>query len=269
MKRTPAVAGQFYPGSSAALSQTIQHLSPHPSCDNKQKAKAIVSPHAGYIYSGGVAAETFDRVKIPENVIVIGPNHHGAGAKLAVYPSGSWELPFGEVPINENIGAELATGSIFAQDTVAHMREHSLEVQVPFIQHCSSGPTSIVPICVSYISYDDCQKAGEKLAQVIAEHDGDILMVASTDMSHYESRQEATRKDNMAIKHMLDFDPAGLYQTVIGNRISMCGVIPTTITLIAAKQLGATSVELVRYTDSGEASGNTSQVVGYAGLVVN
>ena len=267
MKREPAVAGQFYPGDEKTLRQTIADLAPAPP-EAKQQAIAVVSPHAGYVYSGAVAAETIGRVIIPETVIILGPNHHGAGARLAVMTAGSWQMPFGEVAIDSELAAAICESSIFTPDHLAHLQEHSLEVQVPFLQHF--GPDiSIVPICVSHISYDDCEKAGKALALAIKSYNRPVLIVASTDMTHYESREAASRKDHMAMEHLTALDPEGLYNTVVSNRISMCGIIPTTITLIAAKLLGAAAAELVRYTDSGETSGDTRQVVGYAGFIIS
>lgn len=268
MIRTPAVAGQFYPGSSATLRQTISELTPQTS-EDKQNAIVAVSPHAGYIYSGGVAAATFARIHIPDDIIVLGPNHHGAGEKLAVMDNGVWDLPFGSVPINEVLaGTILNLSDLFKADTHAHLPEHSLEVQVPFLQYHNADIT-IVPICISYISFKDCQRAGEDLADAIKEYHKPVLIVASTDMTHYESRKSATQKDAMAMEHIDKLDPKALYSTVVDNRISMCGIMPTTIALVAANRLGATKAELVRYTDSGETSGDTAHVVGYAGFIIS
>jgi len=268
MVRYPAVASQFYPGDEATLRRTLQAMVPEGS-SKRQKALAVVSPHAGYIYSGSVAGLTFSRVAIPTTCIVLGPNHHGRGAEAALMSTGTWRMPLGDVPINEKVAASiLANSTVVRQDNAAHEHEHSLEVQVPFLQYLQSQLT-IVPLCLSYLSYDDCKEIGSALARTVSEFEEKILLVASTDMSHYESRESASRKDKMALDRILDLDPEGLYNTVLGNRISMCGIIPTTVTLIAALRLGCQKAELVRYTDSGEASGDTRQVVGYAGLVLS
>jgi len=266
MVRHPAVASQFYPGDSNTLRRTLETLIPSVP---KQKALAVVSPHAGYIYSGSVAGRTFAHVDIPKTCIICGPNHRGHGAGAAVMASGTWRMPLGDVPISQEVARSvLANSRVMAEDDAAHQYEHSLEVQVPFLQYLQAD-LSIVPICLSYLSYEDCKEIGSALAKTVSEFEEKILLVASTDMSHYESREAASRKDKMALDRILDLDPEGLYNTVIGNRISMCGIIPTTVILIAALKLGCQKAELVRYTDSGEESGDTSQVVGYAGLILS
>jgi AmmeMemoRadiSam system protein B len=269
MIRSPAVAGQFYPGSESALVKTLDTLIPDIQAEKKKEALAVVSPHAGYIYSGGVAGETIGRIKVPENVIILGPNHTGYGASVALMDQGAWDMPMGEVPINEKLASEIKNCVEQVQvDEVAHRFEHSLEVQVPFLQHLQKN-LKIAPIVVSHISYDTCVSVGEGLAEAIKSFNRPVLIVASTDMSHYESRQSASSKDSLALDRIKALDPKGLYQTVVGNRISMCGVMPTTVALAAALALGAQNAELVRYTDSGETSGDTSKVVGYAGLVIS
>ena len=171
--------------------------------------------------------------------------------------------------MNRQLAADILQGSAsIVEDEEAHLLEHSLEVQVPLLQQVQPG-LRIVPLVVSQISFSQCRKVAQELATAIRKYEQPVLMVASTDMSHYESRQQAAQKDKLAIERILALDPQGLYATVIGQRITMCGVIPTTIALLAALELGATRVELVRYTDSGEASGDTRQVVGYAGLIIS
>ena len=268
MLRSPAVAGQFYPGNEASLVKTLNDLIPDIQPEEKKEALAVISPHAGYIYSGGVAGETIGRVKVPENVIILGPNHTGYGATVALMDQGAWDMPMGEVPVNEELAAEIAGSSSQIQvDEVAHRFEHSLEVQVPFLQHMQKNLT-IAPLVVSHVSYQTCVSVGNGLAEAIKKYGKPVLIVASTDMTHYESRESASSKDSMALERIKALDPEGLYNTVVGNRISMCGIMPTTVTLIAALALGAKKAELIRYTDSGEASGDTSKVVGYAGLVI-
>jgi hypothetical protein len=182
--------------------------------------------------------------------------------------SGKWLMPFGMVPIESNIAALLlAESNLLHADATAHTFEHSLEVQVPFLQYYRE--LSIVPICLSQLTFDECLEIGKAIAAVVSREHAKPLLVASTDMSHYETRESASRKDSLAIECIKKLDPKGLYNTVIHNRISMCGFIPTTVTLIAANELGAKSAELIRYTDSGEVSGDTSQVVGYAGFIIS
>jgi len=269
MIRSPAVAGQFYPGSEAALLKTLNTLVPDIQPEKRKQALAVISPHAGYIYSGGVAGETIGSVKVPENVVILGPNHTGYGAPVSLMVQGSWDMPMGEVPINVELATQIAENTPQIEiDDVAHRFEHSLEVQVPFLQYMQKNLT-IAPIVVSHVSYATCVAAGQGLAAAIKSYNKPVLIVASTDMTHYESRQSASAKDALALECIKALDPEGLYNTVVGKRISMCGIMPTTVTLVAALALGAQEAELIRYTDSGERSGDTSHVVGYAGLVIS
>ncbi len=264
--RWPAVADRFYPANPQILANDIQKMTPTGS--SPQKAFAVVAPHAGYIYSGAVAAESFARVHIPETVIILGPNHHGQGAPIAISTQ-PWQMPLGQVPIDTSIAtALLAACPHIVADEVAHRCEHSLEVQVPFLQMRQPN-LAIVPIVISHISLPLCLEVGAAIATVIANAGKDILIVASSDMTHYEPRAAANKKDHYALKKLADMDPAILYHSVLDYNISMCGIIPVTIALIAAKALGATTTELVRYSDSGMISGDSSQVVGYAGVIIS
>lgn len=268
MTREPAVADRFYPGDPEHLRASMRMLVPAVAEEEKKRALAVVMPHAGYVYSGATAGATISRVRVPETVLILGPNHHGRGAALALGTE-DWRMPLGTVPIDRELAtALLRHSSSVVADSTAHLLEHSLEVQVPFLQQVQHG-LCIVPLVVSHVSYDLCQTVARELAAAIRAHPQPVLIVASTDMSHYESRQQASRKDKKAIERILALDPEGLYATVIGNRISMCGVVPTTIALLTALALGATQAELVRYTDSGEVSGDIDQVVGYAGLIIS
>ncbi|WP_319589121.1 AmmeMemoRadiSam system protein B [uncultured Desulfobulbus sp.] len=268
MTRTPAVADRFYPGNPEQLRSAMDILVPEVAEDVKKQAMAVVLPHAGYVYSGATAGATISQIRVPETVLIMGPNHHGRGAALALGTE-DWRMPMGVVPVDHHLAASiLQQSSAIVEDQEAHLFEHSLEVQVPFLQQVQQQ-LRIVPMVVSHIPYALCLTVAHDLAAAIRTHRQPVLIVASTDMSHYESRQQATQKDSLAIERILALDPQGLYATVLGNRISMCGAIPTTIALLTALELGATQAELVRYTDSGEASGDTSQVVGYAGLIIS
>jgi len=269
MLRSPAVAGQFYPGSEASLIKSLNALIPEIAPDELQDALAVISPHAGYVYSGSVAGETIGRVHVPENVIILGPNHTGHGVAVALMAEGAWDMPLGEVPINKELAAQITQNCHDVEiDEAAHRFEHSLEVQVPFLQYMQKH-LSIAPVVVSHVSYETCAAVGKGLAAAIKQYGKPVLIVASTDMTHYESRRAASAKDSLALERIKALDPEGLYNTVLGNRISMCGIMPTTVALTAALALGAQRAELIRYTDSGETSGDTSHVVGYAGLVIS
>ena len=266
MVRYPAVAGQFYPGTAEELRLFLDSF-----CRRelpKVKAKAVVVPHAGYIYSGKVAGETYSRVEIPSDCVVMGPNHTGLGKPASVFPEGVWITPLGEVPVNREITSELVQRYPYEPDPTAHIYEHSLEVQVPFLQHCSGyrEDLSIVPVVFQHLSYPDCVAAGEALAEVLKGRDS--LIVISTDFSHYVSQQTAEKLDSLAVEAILNLDPEELYRRVHGYNISMCGVIPATVGIIASKLLGAKGAELVMYRTSGDVTGDYTQVVGYAGIII-
>ena len=266
MIREPAVAHQFYPGDPSSLQAALAALIP--TIAEKKKALAVIAPHAGYVYSGAVAGETFAAVRIPRDILVMGPNHHGYGAPAALMRKGSWQMPLGPVPLNGELAdLLLAESESVEEDELAHRLEHSLEVQIPFLQYLRPDIT-LTPLVLSRLPYAACREIGLALARAIRRYDREVLMVASSDMSHYESRQSATAKDRLALEQVLALNPEGLYRTVGEKRISMCGVIPATVALIAALELGAGRAELVRYTDSGETSGDLGQVVGYAGCLI-
>ncbi len=267
MERKPAVAGQFYPADAESLRHTIKALLPKQTA-TKKGVIAAISPHAGYIYSGGVAAETLGQIDLPADIIIMGPNHHGHGTEAAVMAGGTWQMPMGPVEINQQLALDIiARSSIFTNDTAAHGPEHSLEVQIPFLQYLNAD-IKIIPICLSYISLEKCQTAAKAVAAAIKAWPRPVTIIASSDMTHYESREIASRKDHLALNCIERLDARALYRTVIEEHITMCGFIPATIALLTANLLGANHAELVRYSDSGEANGNTSQVVGYAGLLI-
>ena len=269
MIREPSVAGRFYPGSSDSLLKNVTDLLTPYSSQEKRKALAVISPHAGYVYSGDLAAEVLSSVVIPETVIILGLNHHGRGKRAAVSDADSWNMVLADIDIDQTFCELLAQpGAIFERDDIAHQYEHSVEVQIPFL-FALQPKLKIVPIVLSHLSYEDCRKAADDLINAIQRYARDVLIVSSTDMSHYESRQSASQKDALALDRIVALDPEGLYNVVHQHRISMCGVVPTTVSLLAAKKLGASSGELIRYTDSGEVSGDTEQVVGYGGLVIS
>jgi AmmeMemoRadiSam system protein B len=267
MIRQPAVADRFYPGNPTQLSEQISTLLPPKDSHLKRKALAAISPHAGYMYSGSVAAETLSAIEIPRTVLILGLNHHGQGAPVALSLA-TWQMPMGDVSVNRPVAEMLLdANSPIVHDELAHRHEHSVEVQIPFLQALQPD-LSIIPIVLSHVSYPMCEEIAATIAGVINTVTEDILIVASSDMTHYESREAATVKDIQVLKLIEQLNPRGVYDIVHSKRISMCGIIPVTVALIAAKSLGATTAEVIRYTDSGEVSGDTSQVVGYAGVVI-
>jgi AmmeMemoRadiSam system protein B len=259
----------FYPGEKSRLEEQLSAFIKR--VPNPRRVLAAISPHAGYMYSGGVAGAVFSEISVPETVMILGPNHRGLGAPVALTASGAWEMPLGPVPINEELAECIMKTSSSAvrieDDAHAHSMEHSIEVQVPFLQYVKPA-VSIVPIGLSHLSFDACREIGQALVQGIQDYGKEVLLVASTDMTHYESQKAAEEKDKLAIDRILALDPEGLHETVARHGISMCGVIPTTIVLEACKAMGAEKAELIRYATSGDVTGDYAQVVGYAGFVV-
>jgi AmmeMemoRadiSam system protein B len=228
----------------------------------------VVSPHAGYIYSGDVAGAVLSSIEIPERVIVISPNHTGMGDPAAIMVEGQWQLPTGPIPIDSDLALDLTKEcSELHNDYKAHLMEHSLEVQLPFLQ-CLQPRLKMVPITVSHVRFDICEKIGNAIADVIKKTGEKILIVASSDMTHYEPQEVVKKKDKMAIDKVIALDPKGLLDTCATEKITMCGVVPTAIMLVAAKKLGARKGELVKYATSGDVNKEYSAVVGYAGIIV-
>lgn len=266
MRRSPAVAGQFYPRRASELSQQVEQYIDRNA--KKEKVIAAVSPHAGLIYSGAVAGAIYSIIDFPQTFILIGPNHKGVGAQISLMESGEWEIPTGVLRIDEEISRRIATGvNIVTKDIKAHMFEHSLELQLPFIVYFSKE-SKIVPIVMISASIEECRILGEGIAKAVKEVDYPVVIVASSDMSHYVPDDVARQKDKKAIDKILALDPVGMYEIVKKEEISMCGCLPTVVMLFAAKQLGAKSARLVKYSTSAEVSGDYRHVVGYAGIVL-
>ena len=264
MKRMPAVSGQFYPGTAAGLSRALLTLTREGTA--RVPAIGVVAPHAGYVYSGAVAGEVFSSIQVPGRAVILCPNHTGIGEDAAIMSHGAWRMPWGDVPIDEELAARMETACpLLREDPSAHLREHAVEVQIPFL-HRFRPDVRIVPVALGRLSLEECRELGESVADAIAGDAERPLLVASSDMSHYVPDAVARTKDRMAIDRMLALDPEGLYRTVRTERISMCGVLPATVVLFAARRLGATSARLIRYATSGDVSREFDQVVGYAGL---
>jgi MEMO1 family protein len=265
--RTPAVAGRFYPSRRGELLQQLQEYTTLAEA-TRIAAIGCVVPHAGYIYSGHVAGAVFARLEVPERCVILCPNHTGRGAPLAAMTTTPWQTPLGEVPPDTDLGAQLlARLPLVEEDSAAHRAEHAIEVELPFLQ-VQQKNLRILPIAVGTGDFSILRKLGISLAELIGESETKILIVASSDMNHYESDALTRVKDRKAIERVLALDALGLWETVIGEDISMCGFGPTVVMLTAAKILGATSATLVRYATSGDVSGDYESVVGYAGILV-
>lgn len=265
MIRKPVVAGAFYPGNERELVREMREMVEV--VESKQKVIGLISPHAGYVYSGSCAGKGFGRVEVPDTVILLGVNHHGLGHAYAVDGHDKWSTPLGEIEVDTVLRDELVRGSeVFAVDSNAGLKEHSLEVQVPFIQYINPR-AKILPIAISSVNRSALIAGGHELARLIKDRT-DILMVSSTDMSHYIDADTAKKRDTKAIEKILELDAGGLFETVGEHRITMCGVAPTTMMLAAAVALGAKKAEIIEYTHSGKVSGDYYQVVAYLSLMV-
>jgi AmmeMemoRadiSam system protein B len=264
--RQAAVAGQFYSSDPSELRRTIESFVRGPK--STIEAKAVVVPHAGYVYSGAVAGEVFSAVNLPNRIILLGPNHSGRGAALALAPTGAWHMPLGTAWIDDEMNQRLMEECRgLHEDSSAHQNEHSLEIQIPFIQ-VMQPDFRFSAICVRTIDYTMLEALGHAIARVVQSLQGPVLLVASSDMTHYEAAQDAAKQDQFAIDRILELDPHGLYQVVMEKEISMCGFAPTTSVLTACRDLGASKGRLIRYINSGAASGDFDHVVAYAGIVV-
>lgn len=265
MKRKAAVAGYFYPGRAEELRRMLAQMVLAKA--KKEKALAVVSPHAGYVYSGPVAGAVYSGLEIPDLVVLLAPSHRPIFSTFALMNEGSWETPLGTLPVARDLAASFMEFSKYARDDPsAHLEEHSLEVQLPFLQYLKPK-FSIVPISVaSRSSFGELENLGKAIARAIRELKQETLIVASSDMSHYVSAEEARQKDFLAIQKVLELDAKGLYEVVQQEDISMCGFQPTTAAVVAARELGAQKAELIKYSTSGDRTGNYREVVGYAGI---
>jgi AmmeMemoRadiSam system protein B len=274
--RAPAVAGRFYPNQPDRLLRDIRDYTSPP--QSRISAIGCVAPHAGYIYSGHVAGAVYARLEIPEHCIILCPNHTGRGVPLAIMSATAWQTPLGEVAPSTELAAQLLRRfPALEEDSAAHCGEHGIEVQLPFLQ-VQQKNLHVVPIAVGTSDLRVLRELGEAMAEVIGDAIGDagdkdhatrkILMIASSDMNHYEPDSITRIKDRLAIDRVLALDARGLWDVVMREDISMCGFGPTVAMLTAAKVLGATQAALVRYATSGDISGDRESVVGYAGITV-
>ena len=258
-------AGSWYPSNPTALLAQLEAAIPKGVTPTP--AKAVIAPHAGYVYSLAIAAETYAQVTIPKTVIVLCPNHTGTPPRLSVWARGAWETPLGDVPVDAALAQRLLAECPDAvASTAPHEREHAIELHLPILRFLQPD-LRVVPVVVATPDLESLSTLGDALARAIGDRD-DVLLVASTDMTHFKSAEVAEAQDKRALAHVLDLDAAGLLDRCVREKITMCGVRPTTAVLVAAKALGATAAELIRYGNSGETSGDTARVVGYAGVVI-
>lgn len=273
--RRPAVAGIFYPRDPFELNQAIersfkdQRFGPNklPPSGSKRRIYGIVSPHAGYLYSSAVAANGFYEVSSMEfdDVVMIGPNHYGIGTGAAIMNTGLWETPLGQVEINQELSSVISKNSeIIDLDDFAHSKDHCLEVQLPFVQYIKKK-FRIVPIILIMQDRQTAEDIGRSIAQSLINTKS--LLIASSDFTHYESNSEAHRKDMELIKAILSLDILKFYTTLERENVSACGYGAIASIMTAAKNLGATKGELLKYATSGDIIGDTNTVVGYSSIV--
>ncbi len=264
MLRDPVVAGMFYEKDVPALKK---HISKYVSQkQEKYRAKAIVVPHAGYIYSGAVAGEVYSSVEIPDLLIILGPNHIGSGKSVSVMTEGVWRTPLGDVKINEPLANEIIkTCPVASKDVHAHLKEHSIEVQLPFLQYIKKSFT-FIPIVLGEYNINNLQILADSISKVF--RDKEVLLVASTDLTHYEDSDSAKEKDTLVLKAIEKLDEEEMLKEIEDKDISMCGWMPTYVVIRAAKLLGAQKGVIIKYMNSGDVSGDYNQVVGYGGAVI-
>jgi len=271
--RQPAVAGRFYPANAQHLraeveTYTTARASAAAESETKIRAMGCVVPHAGYMYSGHVAGAVYRRLELPRSFVILCPNHTGMGEPLAIMSQGAWHTPLGDAPIDEELAERLKSRlPLLSDDAAAHQYEHALEVQLPFLQVLALG-FKFVPITVGTSNFEVLSALGKVIGAAVAEAGEPVLVIASSDMNHYESDKVTRVKDRRAIDQLLALDPRGLYDIVHQADISMCGYGPAVAMLTAARKLGATRAELIRYATSGDVSGDYDMVVGYAGVAV-
>ena len=264
-RRNPAVAGLFYPDDPSKIEAFVK---PYTGAEREAEGvRFLFGPHAGYVYSGAIAGEGYTRVHVPNSVVLMGPNHTGFGSPAAVYARGAFVMPGGDVPIDEELAAVMMDVMGLVDDERAHQQEHSLEVHLPFLRGKNPN-VKVVPVCLGTLTFKECERLGTGLAKIMRARN-DILVVVSTDMSHYVSADEASRLDKLALDRLVAVEPEDLFDTVRENHISMCGIVPATVALVAARALGLHHGELVRYGNSGDTSGDYHRVVGYAAATVS
>ncbi|HEY3170720.1 MAG TPA: AmmeMemoRadiSam system protein B [Thermoanaerobaculia bacterium] len=264
--RQPAVAGLFYDARPERLERDVTKFFPEGIA--VEPAIGAVVPHAGYVYSGPVAGAVYGRLRMSRVAVVLCPNHTGRGAPAALDPSEAWRTPLGDVPLSRRLADRLLElAPSIEEDAEAHRREHSLEVQLPFLQILRPD-VELVPICLGETSLALCREVGQAIAKLVSAETERPVVLASSDMNHYESRQIGRAKDDLALARIEALDAEALFQTVLAKSVSMCGFLPATALLFAARDLEATRARVVARRDSGDETGDDSSVVGYAGVVI-
>jgi AmmeMemoRadiSam system protein B len=267
MLRLPAVSGRFYPAEPLVLAALVREFTKADPSIGPARVRACLVPHAGYVYSGHVAGAVFARISIPSKILILGVRHFPRGEQAAILSNGAWRTPLGDAPIDEPLAAALhKVCPLLREDSVAHSSEHSLEVQLPFLQVLVPGFT-FLPIALGTVRFEDLVSVGEAIGRVLASLQHDVLLLTTSDLNHYEDDATTRVKDHKAIDQLLAFNPRGLYDTCRDEKISMCGLGPAVAMLTALNTLGVKRAELVKYGTSADVSGDRSGVVGYAGMI--
>jgi len=265
--REPVVSNKFYPGDQDDLRNEVSRTLVD--VKDKIQAKGIILPHAGYMYSGSVAGKVLSHIKPVDTYIIIGPNHTGYGSDVSVSGQSFWNTPLGDVAVDEGLKKILfELSDSFKEDDEAHKFEHSIEVQLPFLQVLGED-FKFLPIVVGSLSKNTYKDLAGFISDAIIRLGKDIVIIASSDMTHYEPCDIARLKDHKVIDKMLNIDSEAVFDIVKKNMISMCGVLPVSIMLESCKRLGAKNAKLIEYKTSADISDDTSSVVGYAGVVIS
>jgi AmmeMemoRadiSam system protein B len=267
--RAPAVAGRFYPATADEIAAQLRAMMP--SHGAPRAAAAVMCPHAGWVYSGKVAGDVLARVEVPPRVLVMCPNHTGRGARVSIMPAGAWRTPVGDVPVDEELAGALIEEAAQVRgaraDSAAHAGEHAIEVLVPML-HARQPALRLTPVVVGPLDAAECVALGKAVARAVGRVGEPVLVVASSDMSHYLPDRETRRRDRLALDALCAGDPAELVRVCDEHDVSMCGVRPAAAMLAFARARGAGTPEVIGYATSGDAFGDRASVVGYAGVVV-
>jgi AmmeMemoRadiSam system protein B len=267
--RLPAVAGAFYPDDPALVAEDAVRLTAPDANRPPGPAIAAVCPHAGWMYSGALAGRLAAAVEVPTRVIVLAPNHTGRGARGSVWPGGAWRVPGADVPVDAAFCRALCEASTLLEpDTAAHVDEHAIEVLVPLLA-ARQPALHLVPVVLGGLSFGECETLAGAVASTVRAAQGPTLIVASSDMNHYLPDAETRALDAKALAPLEALDGHGLYRTVREHGITMCGVIPSTVAVLAARALGATRTTRVGYATSADAGGDRHRVVGYAAVTMS
>jgi AmmeMemoRadiSam system protein B len=271
MIRSPAVAGHFYFYDSGMLLRQIQDFMDEGAV--RRGVLGVMVPHAGFMYSGRVAGMVYSRINPADSYVILGPNHTGMGPPCSLMREGLWRTPLGDVRVNSDLAEDIVVRSKYLEeDVLAHEYEHSVEVQLPFLQFLG-GDFEFVPIVLAHMSADDgflgvCRDVGMAIAGAMKKTRERVVVVASTDLTHYEPQNVAEGKDRAVLDAVVSLNPKKLFEEVSGRDVSMCGFGPTAVMLYACLALGASKGELAGYMTSGDVTGDLREVVGYGGVLV-